>query len=481
MGDIPTSTYCKFTFLVLNISKKEPKFPFNMFEQDTICAVATAPGGAIGIVRISGPDAIAVADKVFRGRIALSDVRSHTLHFGRVVMPDGSTLDEVLASVFRAPASYTGEDAVEFSCHGSSYILQELCRLLVRHGCRGAEPGEFTRRAFLNHRLDLAQAEAVADVIASDSVASHRLAMRQMRGQYSSAIKALRHQLQEFAALLELELDFSDHEDLEFVDRSVLAERCCQLEEAVSRLVSSFTLGNAIKRGIAVVLIGAPNVGKSTLLNALVHEDRAIVSEVQGTTRDTVEATFTISSHTFRFIDTAGLRCTHDAVEQMGMARSLKAAREAQIVLLLSDGKSPFPHFDPAEGQTLIRVFTKKDIAHPHATSSKVLETAPGLCISALTGEGMEELEVQLARVADSFYASNASDVIVTNTRHYHALLSAKESLQRVFEGLRQDIPTEFIAQDLRQCLSALAGIWGGEIIADSILDTVFSRFCIGK
>ena len=455
-----------------------------MFEQDTICAVATAAGGAIGIVRISGPDAIAIADKVFQGRESLCGVRSHTLHFGRIVTADGGTLDEVLASVFKAPHSYTGEDSVEFSCHGSRFILQELCRLLVAHGCRGAEPGEFTRRAFLNRRLDLAQAEAVADVIASDSAASHRLAMRQMRGEYSSGLKALRNELTELASLLELELDFSDHEDLEFVDREVLMDKCQHLEDEISSLADTFSVGNAIKNGISVAIIGSPNVGKSTLLNALVHENRAIVSEVQGTTRDTVDATVTLSSHTFRFIDTAGLRKTDDVVEQMGIERSIRAAKDAQIVLLLSDGNSSFPVFVASEGQTVIKVLTKSDIASSHGsptTGSASDDAPPCLSVSALKGRGMDTLENTLVRVADSLYASNSCDIIVTNIRHYHSLLKSKASLQRVSEGLRQGIPSEFVAQDLRQCLSALSEILGGEIVADDILGTVFSKFCIGK
>lgn len=456
-----------------------------MFEQDTICAVATAPGGAIGIVRVSGPHAITITDKIFTGRTTLASAKTHTLHFGQIRMNDGSVLDEVLASVFKAPHSYTGEECVEISCHGSNYILQQICSLLVVHGCRGAAPGEFTQRAFLNNRLNLAQAEAVADVIAASNAAAHRLAMQQMRGNYSSKLKTITDDLLHLASLLELELDFSDHEDIEFVDREELKRQCQHLRREISKLADSFSLGNAIKNGIAVAIVGAPNVGKSTLLNALVHDDRAIVSDIQGTTRDTIDATFTIASHTFRFIDTAGLRATDDLIEKMGIERSLKVAQEAQIVLSLSDGREKFPEYTTTDNQTVIYILTKSDITDNKCLQVQDTTQSPedkALHISALTGEGMPQLEQHLVHIADRFYASSPSDIIITNMRHYHVLLQSDECLQRVFDGLSQGIPNEFVAQDLRQCLTSLSEILGtGGVLSEQILSNIFSKFCIGK
>lgn len=455
-----------------------------MFEHDTICAVATASGGAIGIVRVSGPSAISIADVVFKGRNPLASAKSHTLHFGHILKDDGSILDEVLVSVFRSPKSYTGENSVEFSCHASGYILQELCTMLISQGCRAAKPGEFTQRAFLNHRLDLAQAEAVADVIAADNAASHRLAMQQMRGTYSSELKKLRDRLIKLASLLELELDFSDHEDLEFVNREELMKQCNCLRQEITRLANSFSLGNAIKKGISVAIIGAPNVGKSTLLNALVHENRAIVSDIQGTTRDTIDASVNIDSHTFRFIDTAGIRHTNDVIEQMGIERSIMAANQAQIILLLSDGNMDFPVYNAVEGQNVLKIFTKSDITTSFNTKHlrpSEQEDCRCLFVSALKGTGMNALERTLVEIADSFFASTSSDIIVTNLRHYQALVHANESLHRVFQGLHQGVPNEFVAQDLRECLSFVSDIIGGSILPDDILGSIFSTFCIGK
>lgn len=457
-----------------------------MSDKDTICAVATSQGGAIGIVRVSGPSSITITDTLFSGKLPLSAGKSHTLHFGNFLSPEGTIIDEVLVSLFRAPHSYTGEDSVEISCHGSAYILQEVCRQLIAAGCRAARPGEFTQRAFLNGRLDLAQAEAVADVIAANNAATHRIAMAQMRGTYSHALTTIRDRLLQLTALLELELDFSDHEDLEFADRSELSSQAHLLISSIDSLTSSFAVGNAIKNGIAVAIIGAPNVGKSTLLNAIVHDDRAIVSDIQGTTRDTIDATFTIGDHTFRFIDTAGIRQTDDVIEQMGIERSLKAAHHAQMVILLSDGQSPFPQYEGEEHQSLLYVQTKSDLLPPIAAlSSNALPASPDagsiITLSAQTGDGMHLLEQRLKAIADARFSTASSDTIVTNLRHYDALLQAKSALLRVAEGLQAGISGDFIAQDLRECLHHLSEILGGAITSDEVISTIFSRFCIGK
>ncbi len=456
-----------------------------MLENDDICAVATAQGGAIGIVRVSGPSAITIADTLFSGNQRLSSAKSHTLHYGKIIAPDGQLIDEVLVSVFRAPNSYTGENAIEISCHGSAYILQQVCQLLIAAGCRAARPGEFTQRAFLNRRMDLAQAEAVADVIAATNAATHRIAMSQMRGTYSSQLAAIRQRMLQLTALLELELDFSDHEDLEFADRTELSRQCEALIHTISSLAGSFSIGNAIKNGIAVAIIGAPNVGKSTLLNAIVHDDRAIVSDIQGTTRDTIDATFNIGPHTFRFIDTAGIRTTDDIVEKMGIERSIKAAKEAQIVILLSDGSTPFPAYHPTASQSILWVRTKSDLpslpaAFPPPLPASSRQDAV-IALSAHTGEGMQSLEQELLLAAERMFSTTSSDIIVTNIRHYDALLQAKTSLLRVAEGLQSGLSGDFIAQDLRECLFHLSEIIGGEVTSDEVIGTIFSKFCIGK
>lgn len=433
---------------------------------DTICAPATAQGGAIAIIRVSGPDAVAAADALFSRPLA--DVPGHSILYGTIVRsapneegPD-EVVDEVLLTVFRAPHSYTGEDSVEISCHGSAYIVGEVLRLLQQQGCRLARPGEFTQRAFLNGRMDLAQAEAVADVIASTNAATHRLAMSQMRGGITRELGALRDQLLTLTSLLELELDFSDHEDIEFADRSQLTALTAQLLERVGSLADSFRAGQAIKDGIPVAIIGAPNVGKSTLLNRLLQEDRAIVSSIEGTTRDVIEDTISIDGLTFRFIDTAGIRHTDDTVERMGIERSLKAKDRAQIIIALTEPGVECPAFDVRDEQVVIRLINKSE------------------AFQALTGVGLAELKARLVAEARRLTASD-SDLIVTNARHHAALSTARESLQRVDAALALGLSGDLIAQDLRETLFHLAEITGGEITTDEVLGNIFSHFCIGK
>lgn len=429
----------------------------------TICAVATAQGGAIGIVRVSGSQAIAATDRIFRGRRPLLESKSHTLHFGNIV--DGEKIiDEVLVSVFRKSMSYTGEESVEISAHGSPYILQSICSLLLRNDCVLAAPGEFTQRAFLNGRMDLTQAEAVADLIASTNEASHRVAMTQMRGGISRKLSMLRDQLLEMTSLLELELDFSE-EDVEFADRNKILSLAHQIRDEITRLSSSFSEGNAIKNGIPVAIIGAPNVGKSTLLNALLREERAIVSEIQGTTRDTIEDTFVINGYLFRFIDTAGIRTTDDKIEKIGIERSLKAAENAQIIIMMREPGVEFPDYTPTGNQQVIEVVNKTDT------------------FQALNGTGLEWLESELYARTASYHKSmdDKDSVLVTNLRHKEALDLSLEDIQRTIEALTGNIPADLVVEDLRQCLSHLASITGGEITPDEVLGNIFKNFCIGK
>lgn len=436
--------------------------------KDTICAIATAPGGALGIVRVSGPDAIQTANAIFSR--SLSEAPSHQALFGTI----GDALDEVLLTVFRAPHSFTGEDSVEISCHGSAFILSEVLRLLQNHGCRMARPGEFTQRAFLNGRMDLTQAEAVADLIASNNAASHRIAMSQMKGGITRELAAMREQLLRLTSLLELELDFSDHEDLEFADRSELSALTDQLLHRVGTLADSFRAGNAIKNGIPVAIIGAPNVGKSTLLNALLQEERAIVSDIQGTTRDLIEDTITLAGHTFRFIDTAGIRHTDDTIERLGIERSLMAAERAQIIILLTEYGISFPKVEEREDQIVIRVTNKCD-----ALSNDVT-TATDLLISAKLHQGIDQLQERLIAEAQRLTTTEA-DIIVTNARHHAALSAARTALQRVSTTLPLGLSGDLIAQDLRETLFHLAEITGGEITSDEVLGNIFKNFCIGK
>ncbi len=448
---------------------------------DTICAVATRAGGALGVVRVSGPDAIRLTDSIFRSasRHPLASAAPYTLCYGQIADGTGSVIDDVLVSVFRAPRSFTGQDSTEISCHGSQYILQKVCQLLINAGCRQAEPGEFTQRAFLNGKMDLSQAEAVADLIASTSAASHRLAMNQMKGGFSRELRSLRDQLLQFTSLIELELDFSE-EDVEFADRSQLEQLAEQIEQVITRLANSFSTGDAIRNGVPVAIIGQTNTGKSTLLNQLLHDDRALVSDIQGTTRDSIEDTTTIGGVLFRFIDTAGIRQTTDTVESMGIERSYRKAREASIILWMTDEKHPS---DPeteskilelSAGKHLIRVHNKCDDAMslPRPTDTDVW-------ISAKYGYGLQQLNDLLVKAAAIPEISD-QDVIVTNMRHYESLVKAQECIRRVRQGLKDRISGDFLSQDIRQCIHHLSTITG-DITTDQILGNIFQHFCIGK
>ena len=486
----------------------------NQHNDDTICAVSTPAGvGGIAVVRVSGRDAVKCVMKSWRGA-DLNAVQTHTLHLGRIVDTDGETLDEVVAAVFRGPRSFTGEDVIELSCHGSLWVQQQLVALLIGNGCRAAERGEFTRRAFMNGRLDLSQAEAVADVIASGSKAAHRIAVSQMRGGFSRMLSSLRERLLEFVSLMELELDFSE-EDVEFADRTRLIAIAEEINTAVTRLADSFAVGNAIKNGFPVAIVGEPNAGKSTLLNRLLHDDKALVSDIRGTTRDVIEDTITLGGLTFRFIDTAGIRQTTDAIETMGIERTFKKLDEAAIILWMIDGTQPvaniatvaadiLPH---AEGKHLVAVINKIDClsdADISALRSAVATAAPSAAggpnsaktdedfdkppaappaaiatISAKADIAVDSLEqslIEAAAVADT----DPNAVIVTNARHYDALLHAGEAIRRALDGLRSGISGDFVSQDIRECMHYLGEITG-EITTHEILGSIFSRFCIGK
>ena len=473
----------------------------------TICAVSTASGGAIGVVRVSGSQAISITEHIFRAVNGkpLSERKASSLTFGHIVDENNNIVDEVLVSLFRAPHSYTGEDATEISCHGSSYILQRVVQLLLAAGCEAAAPGEFTQRAFLNGKMDLSQAEAVADVIASTTAASHQVAMSQMRGDFSKQLGVLREQLVHLTSLLELELDFSDHEDLEFADRSALDAIAAQIESVTQRLADSFATGNVLKNGLPVAIVGSTNSGKSTLLNALLHDDRAIVSDVHGTTRDVIEDTFTLGGTLFRFIDTAGLRSTEDVVEQMGIARSRQKLEEAKIVLFVVDATQVASQMEALgteiieamNGRPLVVLFNKADLleekamkdllAQPlnHWTSGASLSSQQEvpiikLSISAKEGLGLDTLTDTLVGLAQE-NTTSAGDIIVTNARHYAALTAALADIRRVRQGLSTHLSGDFVAQDLRECLFHLAEITGGAVTTDEVLGTIFKNFCVGK
>ncbi len=457
---------------------------------ETICAIATAQGGAIGTIRVSGPEAINITSTIFRPRKTgkkLIDSKPYTLTFGQIVEGD-EVLDEVLVSLFRAPHSYTGEDSTEITCHGSSYILQRVLQLLIHAGCRLAQPGEFTQRAFLNGKMDLSQAEAVADLIASSSAATHRLAMNQMRGGFSRELTQLRDKLLHFTSLIELELDFSDHEELEFADRTELQTLSEEIEYVISRLVNSFSVGNAIKKGIPVAIVGETNTGKSTLLNALVGEERAIVSDIHGTTRDVIEDTLILNGVLFRFIDTAGIRQTTDTIESIGIERSFQKMEQANIVLWMIDSTCAqqqvtqlLPLIAPhVENKQLIVVFNKADISQTQdITSLPLPNNTEVIRISAKYGQGIDKLQAKLIESAHLPQISQ-SDVIVSNARHYEALCHAQDAIQRVQQGLQMGISGDFIGQDLRECIHHLSDIVG-EVSTDSVLQNIFKNFCIGK
>lgn len=464
-------------------------------ESTTICAISTAPGvGGIAVVRISGSEAFAIADKVFRPSvqgISVATMPANSVRFGQIANADGSVLDEALLTKFRAPHSFTGEDVVEIACHGSIYIQQELVKLLLANGCAMAKAGEFTRRAFINGKMDLSQAEAVADLIASQSRAAHDLALRQMRGGFSDELARLRDKLLTFTSLIELELDFSDHEDLEFADRTQLHGLCGEIERKLRTLTDSFAAGNAIKNGIPVAIVGETNAGKSTLLNALVGEEKAIVSDIHGTTRDTIEDTVTLNGVLFRFIDTAGLRQTTDTIEAVGIERSLNAIAHANIVLWLIDysqDKGNLPWLTRqiekhAVNKRLIVVFNKLDLLTDAQTDELKRTFADSgkktLFISAKERANIDALQTALYEAAQ-LPETAAGDVIVTNMRHYEALRNAHEAIVRVQSGLDSGISGDFLAQDLRECIAHLGEITG-QITTDEVLGNIFAKFCIGK
>ncbi|MBO4453941.1 MAG: tRNA uridine-5-carboxymethylaminomethyl(34) synthesis GTPase MnmE [Paludibacteraceae bacterium] len=441
---------------------------------NTICAISTPYGsGGIAVIRVSGEQAIPIVDGLFRGRTSLAATAADTVRHGYVER-EGETLDEVLCSVFRAPHSFTGEDTVEIACHGSLYIQQTLLQWLVDAGCRMAKPGEFTQRAFLYGRMDLAQAEAVADLIAAQSKAEKDLALSQLRGSVSNELSRLRERLLEFTSLVELELDFADHEELEFADRSQLNDLAAEIEQKLASLMSSFRTGNAIRNGIPVAIIGAPNVGKSTLLNALLGEQRAIVSDIQGTTRDTIEDTLVLDGILFRLIDTAGLRETNDVVESLGIERSRKAMEQAQIIMHVNDEMSaPMVLNDEMMKGTVIRVLNKADLLK----DSGIRIQDSGLLISAKLGE-IEPLKRELVRVARESMQTSA--VMLSNARHYEAVSRAHEAILRVQEGLANRLSGELLSLDLQDCLKALGEVTG-QVTSQEVLNNIFSKFCIGK
>ena len=479
-----------------------------MMMNETICAISTAPGiGGIAVIRVSGAEAFSICDRIFQAKHTdkkLSTQKAYTLLYG-TILHNGEVVDNVMAAVFRSPHSFTGEDTVEISCHGSIYIQQQIlqlltqhgCRLiqqqilqlLTQHGCRLAKPGEYTQRAFMNGKMDLSQAEAVADLIASTSAGQHRLAMNQMRGGFSQELKALREKLVHITSLMELELDFADHEELEFADRQELKNIAAQIEQTISKLAYSFKAGNAIKNGIPVAIVGETNAGKSTLLNLLLNEEKAIVSDIHGTTRDIIEDTVNVQGILFRFIDTAGIRETHDTIEALGIERSFRAIERADIVLwvidqteaekqitTLSDKVLPL-----CEGKQLILVLNKSDMN----TSSDTIghlgfpEDTQTISISAKYREGIDQLQSLLLKAAH-LPSISSSDIIVTNVRHYEALTHALEAIRRVQEGLSTGLSGDFISQDLRECIFHLSDIVG-EVTTDEVLGNIFKHFCIGK
>ena len=467
--------------------------------EECICALATPAGGAIGIIRLSGSEAIRLTDKVFvsvSGK-QLSAAKPNTLHYGEIKDKDGHTIDDVLVSVFRAPHSYTGEDSTEISCHGSRYILQQVLQRLIEVGCRQAEPGEYTRRAYMNGKMDLSQAEAVADLIASTNKATHQMALSQLKGHFSSELTVLREKLLKMTSLLELELDFSDHEELEFADRSELRALAAEIEKKITTLAHSFETGNALKQGVPVAIVGKTNVGKSTLLNRLLHEEKAIVSNIHGTTRDVIEDTTLIDGITFRFIDTAGIRKTDDVVENIGIERTYQKMEEAKIVIWLLDALPTEAEIEDMKeknlGKKLLMVFNKIDEIsfdktvlssdENSQTSSSISlsdENVSILNISARTGENVSDLEQALVKAAD-IPEITENDVIVTSARHYEALLRADESLSRVLESMDMGMSGDIIAEDLKMVLEELGEITGGQISSQETLNNIFKHFCIGK
>ena len=465
-----------------------------MLNRDTICAVSTAPGvGGIAVIRVSGSEAVDICSTIFTPTTpgkTLHDQKAYTLSYGSILGGE-ELIDNVVVALFRAPHSFTGEDTVEITCHGSIYIQQQILQLLVKNGCRTALPGEYTQRAFLNGKMDLSQAEAVADLIASTSANMHKLAVSQMRGGFSRELTGLRNKLLDFVSLIELELDFSE-EDVEFADRSRLKQLATDIEQLLHHLTDSFNVGNAIKNGIPVAIIGETNAGKSTLLNQLVGEERAIVSDIHGTTRDVIEDTINLSGIAFRFIDTAGIRETSDKIESMGIERTFQKLRQASIVLWVIDITSPKEQIEQlsqtilpqAEEKKVILVFNKCDLLPKEelaAAKQQLLGDTPHdhLYISAKQQADIELLKQHLISSA-ALPEVSQNDVIVTNVRHYEALTHAREAILRVIDGLEQNIPGEFLSQDIRECMHYLGEITG-QITTEDILGSIFSRFCIGK
>ena len=455
----------------------------------TICAISTPYGsGGIAVVRVSGADAIQIVDALFHGRKSLMEAKAYTVHYGEIRREargerreaKDEILDQVLVSVYRAPHSFTGEDVVEIACHGSMYIQQTLLQWLVDAGCQLAKAGEFTQRAFLNGKMDLTEAEAVADLIAAQTKAEKDLALSQLRGGISNELAALRERLLTFTSLIELELDFADHEELEFADRSELFALAQEIDTTIGRLVGSFKTGNAIKQGIPVAIIGAPNVGKSTLLNALLGEERAIVSDIQGTTRDTVEDTLVLGGMLFRFIDTAGMRQTEDTIESLGIERSRQAAQKAAVIIHLQDATQPvdtLAQIGDIQDKTIIPVYNKVDLKGERQ-EAKGERQETRIYLSAKSGN-VEVLKQRLIRFAAEQYDTRNA-VTISNTRHYEALVRAQEAIRRVQEGLQMQISGEFLSMDLQDCLAALGEITG-QITSQEVLNNIFGKFCIGK
>lgn len=465
-----------------------------MVPNDTIIALATPAGpGAIAVIRLSGKDALCIGSSLFRSvsNKDLQKQKSHTVHLGHIIEGD-KVLDEVLVTVFKGPNSYTGENVVEISCHGSPYIQQQIIQLFLRNGCRMANAGEFTLRAFLNGKMDLSQAEAVADLIASDNAASHQIAMQQMRGGFSNEIKKLREELLNFASLIELELDFSE-EDVEFADRTQFKELLGRIQKVLKGLIDSFAVGNVIKNGIPVAIVGEPNVGKSTLLNAFLNEERALVSDIAGTTRDTIEDEISIGGIGFRFIDTAGIRETEDVVEGMGIKRTFEKIEQAQVVLFLVDG--PKILSDETKLKNIAIDFEKIKNKNPQKPLLLLVNKADTLSeedknklnaqlrtvdyISAKTGEGVETLQEKLLEFVNTGRLGK-NETIITNTRHYDALIQALEAIEKVQFGITEELSSDLMAIDVREALYHLGEITG-QVTNDELLGNIFANFCIGK
>lgn len=456
----------------------------NTFIHDSICAIATRAGGALSVIRVSGANAVAYTDRIFQSASGkrLAESKANTLHYGTLyTLADASgareAIDDVVVSLWRAPHSYTGDDVVEISCHGSQYIAQNIIQALIACGCRQAEPGEYTMRAYLNGKMDLSQAEAVADLIAANNKASHDLAVSQLKGHFSSELQRLRQQLLKLTSLLELELDFSDHEDLEFADRSEINDLSTEIFEKLRTLCESFKTGQALKQGIPVAIVGKTNVGKSTLLNQLLNEDKAIVSDIDGTTRDIIDGMASINGVTFRFVDTAGIRTTDDAIEKIGIERAYEQIAKAAIVVWMIDGKPTQADRDDmtrrTEGKPLIVVHNKADLSAETFVDNEV-------AISAKRNENIQLLKEKIMEAAN-IPEIDENTIMVTNMRHFEALHKAMTDLQRVIDGLASGLPSDLLAEDLRLCLEDLADITGGQITSQETLNNIFQHFCVGK